>query len=368
MGARRTHIIMRTYICITTLALLLVASDALPAQETAISAVVPETEFEEATPACTVAFLKSVKDSGKTGSCIESAKKGGLRHIQFAVTVPSHCTSSKRCGVIVNTHGQGMNGKAMEGSTGVAAAALKGEKFIVLAPEDADSNWEFHTTMAQESDDASLINHFVSTTIRTFKDIVDKNHVHAMGFSQGGLMTAELLCKFSKQYCSTSLVAMPPTFELSPPGQYLNLPSCFNTALGGKGPQVERSMMFQMNTNKDPYFFGCPDKGVGVFKRSVASVKALYGMKGAGEKLSKGPGVDWTRYKNKAGITFEAAAYDFTSTPITHLGGHCIPFKGVKLTGLDTGMKCGNKKADGFVSGYTWSMETIKFFKAHPCK
>jgi len=258
-----------------------------------------------------------------------------------------------------------MNGRGMEHITGVADAALKGEKFIVISPTDADGNWEVGKVgkfMGHESDDAALISHFVSKTINTFKDIVDKKHVHAMGFSMGGMMTIMLLCKYPKLFCSTSQVASVPTFEVRIPhwGIYVpGAPTCFRP--GGPGTQPPRSMMYQISADeKDPYFSG---QASNAFKKSLASVKAIYGMTGVkGTKLSKGPGVDWTRYQI-GGVTLEAATYDFTSSN-TEDKGHCVPTKGDKKS---MNWKCGNEKDDGVVSGYTWSMEAIKFFKANPC-
>merc|ERR1711998_676967 len=96
---------------------------------------------------------------------------------------------------------------------------------------------------------------------------------------------------------------------------------------------------------------------------TTSAVKAIYGMSGNGEKLSKGPGVDWTRY-TAGGLTFEAASYKFVNSA-NWLAGHCIPVKD-KQNAPAASAWCGADAA-GDVSGYTWGEEAIKFFEAHPC-
>merc|ERR1711907_97051 len=95
--------------------------------------------------------------------------------------------------------------------------------------------------------------------------------------------------------------------------------SCFT----GTGPAHKHSILFHQSPY-DPYFANTHGKDI--FANAVSEVKAIYGMSGDGEKLSKGNGVDWTRY-TAGGLTFEAASYKFSNGD-GYLDGHCLPLKG----------------------------------------
>ena len=259
-----------------------------------------------------------------------------------------------------------MNSQTIEVSTGVKAAALAGKKYIVINPEDYDSNWEFRS-MGQH-DDAALIGEFLTKALEVYEDIVDTNRVHSTGFSAGAISTYSLLCKHSDKICSVAGIGFNPLMQFlyvtsNPPRYFPGLQVCFNQAMGGTGPTHKRSIMVQQST-KDPYFQA---QAKNAMENTVTAVKDIYGMSGDGKKLSKGAGVDWTRYTG-GGVTFEAASYEFSNGDDL-LKGHCIP---VKDTQTSTAMKYPNSvfcgaDAAGNAAGYTWGEEVIKFFEAHPC-
>jgi poly(3-hydroxybutyrate) depolymerase len=305
-------------------------------------------------PPCTKASLTAGGQSGSMFQCSGPGPRGG--HINYEITVPTHCTSASKCGVIINTHGQTMTAAHQEAETGVRAAALSGKKFIVINPEDADSAWEFKAL--GQNDDAQLVGEFIfEKALPVFEDIVDRNRIHAMGFSAGAITSYLLLCKYSQHVCSVAGVGMTPQLEMT----YFNaggLPTCFNTNLGGTGPTHKRSISIHAGTT-DHYFQGHAKNSL---PHAVSMVKSLYGISSDGEKLSKGAGVDWTRY-TKGKLTLEAAAYDFNAPGAA--GGHCIPKKGVAFP--EEGSAACGKDSAGDVSAYSWGVEALKFLEANPC-
>jgi poly(3-hydroxybutyrate) depolymerase len=325
----------------------------------------PAPPVQSSKPApCTEALLQSEGASGSTFSCSGPGPHG--HYITYDITVPSHCTSSSKCGVILNIHGQGMNSRSMEVQTGVSAAALAGKKYIVIAPSDYDNTWEF-AAMGQHND-AALIHDFLTKALEVYKDIVDTNRVHSTGFSAGAINSYQLLCANSDKICSVAAIGFNPIGEFvyfNAPGSpyFPGLHTCFNPHAGGTGPAHKRSIMVQQGT-LDPYYQG---KAKNAMANTVTAVKALYGMSGDGEKLSKGNGVDWTRY-TAGGLTFEAASYKFSNGD-GYLDGHCLPLKGTQgspAMRFPKSVYCG-ADANGDVAGYTWGEEAIKFFEAHPC-
>jgi len=369
---------------IAILATLIAAAAAAPVSEDTIvpesveEAAIPEIFAQEsggpavapaaAAPPCTDERLRSGGASGSTFRCSGPGPRNG--HINYDITVPKHCTSANKCGLIVNIHGQGMNAAQMEADTGVAAAALAGKKYIVIAPDDTDASWELGAIGGH--DDAQLMGEFaLEKAMKIYKDKVDTNRIHATGYSMGAINSYVLLCKFSAKICSAAGIAFNPQVEHTDPatGHYVpGVPTCFNSHMGGKGPTHKRSLMVHLGT-KDPYFAG---QAKNALQNTVSMVKSIYGMSGDGEKLNKGPGVDWTRYTHNK-LTFEAASYKFTN-PLGWLSGHCVPKKGEsssKITqywGSVMGtILCGND-SDGDVSAYSWGKEAIKFLEAHPCK
>jgi poly(3-hydroxybutyrate) depolymerase len=351
-----------------------VPEDGVVPESTKVDTVAPLAPFappelltqQSSEPApCTEELMHSEGASGSLFTCSGPGPRDG-HYITYDITVPSHCTSSSKCGVILNIHGQGMNKDSMEYHTGVSAAALAGKKYIVIAPSDFDSTWEF--AAFGQHNDAALIHDFLEMALEVYEDIVDTDRVHSTGFSAGAINSFQLLCENSDKICSVAGIGFNPLGEFlywNSPGTpyYAGMQTCFNPHLGGTGPDHKRSMMVQQGT-VDPYFVG---QASNALANTVTAVKGIYGMSGDGEKLSKGDGVDWTRYTG-GGVTFEAVSYTFSNGDGT-LNGHCLPKEGLQDSSAvhyPASVFCGSD-ADGHVSAYTWGEEAIKFFEAHPC-
>jgi len=340
----------------------IVAVSALPTPDD----IVPETKMSEESsaaapaPPCSTELLTR----GKSGKTIRCSGPGHPHHILYDITVPSHCTRSHKCGVIINTHGQENSAESHEAHTGIKAAALKGKKYIVINPEDPTTLWGLR--QFGQADESKAIGDFVfNEALDVYKDVVDFNRIHTTGFSAGAILSYDLLCRYSEKICSTAGIGFNPQMEANihtPHGwvHMSHLKTCFNLRAGGKGPKHKRSLMVHTNTVSDPYFEG---KASNSFNNAVHYVKTLYGIEGDGEKRKMGAGVDWTRYKTKTGVTFEAANYKYTN-PSPKLRGHCIVAKRV-ASPLGT-LFCGPDSDDNMPQ-YTWGDEVLKFFEANPC-
>jgi len=330
-----------------------VAVNCLPADP---SAVVPESTLstKAASPddlgEC---FPSTLKIKGKEHNIL-------CRGIRYYVFVPKKCALHS-CGLIMDIHGYGMTAKSMEN---LDYLTKWGKEYITIRPEDGvDKNWG-----TKQWDDLHKIEAFLRAAITMLR--VDKRRVHVSGFSQGGFLTFNLLCRASDVICSIAPIGIPSDGKYV--GGYLNGyvldPSARkhkNCFVNGKGPKVKRSIMYQQG--KHDCFFQ-----ESTFHQTVSTIKHIYGLSSDYKKLSKGKGVDWKRYK-KGAIKFEAALYNYKvnlkwpsanlqgQPEIWQVAGHCIP--STKRKGKPNDMiSCGNK------NGYTWGEEVLRFFRANKCQ
>jgi len=303
-------------------------------------------------------------------------KKGGVRtfctkgSIGYVITKPKHCTKKSKCGIILNIHGGDpsmKNPKRVAGleqqQMGLAKAALKGKKYIVINPDHPKYWWN--------QKDAAKIVSMLKLTMKALGGIVNKRRIHSAGFSQGGMTSWNILCLASDTICSISALGGAPNGLQRPLGPHGLMPfvhtdplarnTCW-TGKGRKGPATPRSAMLQIGRH-DPIVSMGP--GRHTFAKSVALVKKSYGMKGKGKKIKAGMGVDWTRY-SKGSINFEAVEYPYVNMNyrVGGLWGHCAPTKGVAHP--HTRAHCG-AALFGAVSEYSWGDKTIEFFEKNPC-
>jgi len=296
---------------------------------------------------------------------VTSVEKGGIgdNMFSFVETVPAKCSSTNKCGLIMDIHGSKMNAKMQEQSTHI----LKyGDDYINIRPQISTMDW-----MTDHFEGLHIVEAYLREAVTKHAAILDTSRIHVTGFSMGGFMAFNLLCLASDIICSIASVSVPPDGVYSSgvgyvmPGFVLN-PSARgykNCFVDGSGPNFKRSIMYQQG--KYDLFFSPAS-----FSKNVASMKELYGFTGSGEKLNKGQGVDWTRY-SKEDVNIETAMYDF-KTSLSAAGwppgttwyyrGHCIPSKMQSGDPNNGGMNCGNEH------GYNWGEEVVNFFKANHCK
>merc|ERR1711939_654981 len=347
-----------------------VAVSCLPA----VDDVVPEsvqTQLEE--------VLSNTRKAPKKQSCLTQKVMKQLMNnkgktqmipcddIQYYVTVPKKCSPKSRCGLIMDIHGWAMDAQWEEASDYLAKWS---KEYIVVQPQEGvDKNWESGAGGSQQWDDLHKLEAFLRGAAKAFEYqwILDNKRVHVAGFSQGGFLTYNLLCRASDLICSIAPLGMPSAGKFVGGGAakaYYNTgysldPSARehkNCFVDGTGPNHMRSIMYHQG--KYDCFFA-----ESTAKNTVATIKHLYGMKDVkGKHLSKGKGVDWTRY-SKGSINFEHALYDYQSSVVEMgmaLQGHCFPST-LRKGQPKIGGTCGRK------DGYTWGDEVLKFFRANPC-
>lgn len=238
------------------------------------------------------------------------------------------------------------------------------EEYITIRPEEVKNHadWSGNGGGSGDWDDLHDIESFLRLYVDTEDAMVDRSRVHVAGFSQGGFLTWNLLCRASDLICSIAPLGIPATGKYR--GGYLNghqlMPSAgghSNCWTDGTGPQHERAIMYHQG--KHDCFFNA-----GTFEESVDKVKAIYGMQNTDAvELDKGEGVDWKRY-SKGSINFETALYDYKTDISAPNGmkpaGHCIPST-LKPGQPNYLLSCGVE------DGYTWGEAVLEFFKANPC-
>lgn len=313
---------------------------------------------------CTEHRMHEGAFTGATFECTED-------NVNYHITVPSHCTTDKPCGVIVDVPGWLTSRVWQEQATGITARALEGKKFMVIQPEDRDLSWAHQ---GADKGDHKKIEAFLRKSLKVYADILDKNHVHVMGFSQGGKMTWFLSCTASDIVCSTAPHAMTPGFAQKIPFiTGFEIPdsdmSCYTD---GKGPATLRSSMWLVG-NQDSFF------SHDHIEHGINTLKSVYGVTGDGTAVDDvGSGVDWKRYPSRSGVMLEVAVHDFKgnadiknpypSPPfpaVVSIGGHCYPKKGQGLHKY-MGLACGPAD-NGEVAGFTYGDKAIEFFEAHGC-
>lgn len=278
--------------------------------------------------------------------------------IHYYVTVPLKCNAATKCGVIMDIHGYSMNAAWEEKSDHITEWS---KEYITIRPEEVANHmdWSGDSGGSSNWDDLHDIESFLRLYVEKEDAMVDRSRVHVAGFSQGGFLTFNLLCRASDLICSIAPLGMPATGKYS--GGHYNGHQLMATARGhsncwidGKGPEHKRSIMYHQG--KHDRFFD-----VGTFEDSVEKIKDLYGMQNTDAiELAQGEGVDWKRY-SKGSINFETALYDYKLVYDAYdLAGHCFPST-LKPPQPYFWFNCGVE------DGYTWGEAVLKFFKANPC-
>merc|ERR1719498_44732 len=240
------------------------------------------------------------------------------KNIEYSITIPSQCVlGDVKCGLIMDIHGWGMTSKMQEAADYIDKYA---DNYIYIRPSEADfahfadwskSGWE----------DLKNLENFLREAVKVYDKVLDRNRIHVAGFSQGGFLSYNLLCRASDVICSIAPLGIPcdgiyadgymAGADLTK--QMKGHKNCFYDTNSG-GPSIPRSIMH--HHGKYDFLFG-----PSTFKRSVSIVKSLYNIEDEGETVNVG-GVDWKRYK-KGNIVFETAHYDAKSDsniPGTEIG------------------------------------------------
>jgi poly(3-hydroxybutyrate) depolymerase len=228
------------------------------------------------------------------------------------------------CGLIVDLHG--LTGTAEVADAHTRLRALGPPRgYIVLQPT---SPGELHEWSSGMFDDA--VWSFAQAARDRFG--VDRDRVHVMGFSQGGMMTLRLLCDHADEIASVA-------------------PAAGGGCFGGGAPAVPRPILYTHGT-ADPIV----DFGFGVAVRDGAI--ASYGLDDA-ETFGQGALYTATRWRGDGGeVLLEFWQHDFTAPPLFgfyEVGGHCLPgpISEQEFRCRDEGQ-------------FDHTLEVLRFFDEHP--
>merc|ERR1711904_396237 len=103
----------------------------------------------------------------------------------------------------MDIHGYGMDAQMEEASDYIAKWS---KEYIVIQPQEGvDKDWSSGGPAGSyQWDDLHKLEAFLRGAAKVFKRerILDDNKVHVAGFSQGGFLTFNLLCRASDLICS----------------------------------------------------------------------------------------------------------------------------------------------------------------------
>jgi len=249
--------------------------------------------------------------------------------ITYTVSVPPAC--AKGCGLVLDVHGATMDSTMEDANTAMRALGAQ-YGFVVVQPNanpaPPTSSWNPVT------DDAKVFAFLQSALIAW---TVDPKRVHMTGFSQGGMMTFRFLCAHAAVFASMAPAA----------GD-----GCTFTA--NDSPSQEVPLLY-MHGTKDALI---------VFNVNAIPQRneVVTGWKmGAGQQIAGDASYQRTRYLSPTGTPFEFLQHDYSAASLV-LSGHCYP--GSTDPGGATGQLF--SFACTQTTAFTWGVEVMKFFVAHP--
>lgn len=249
--------------------------------------------------------------------------------ITYTVSVPPAC--AKGCGLVLDVHGATMDATMEDANTAMRALGAQ-YGFVVVQPNanpaPPQSSWN------PVADDPKVFAFLQSARIAW---TIDPKRVHMTGFSQGGMMTFRFLCKHADVFASMAPAAGTGcTFGVNDaPSQEVPLLYMHGT----------KDALIYFNVNAIPQ------------RNQVVTGWAM----GAGQPIAGDTNFQRTRYLSAGGTPFEFLQHDYAAaTPV--ISGHCYPGS------ADPGGAKGQlfSFACAGTSAFTWGVEVMKFFVAHP--
>jgi poly(3-hydroxybutyrate) depolymerase len=223
--------------------------------------------------------------------------------LDMTLSVPQACTAAgSSCGLILQFHGIALKGVVQERNTNLQRLAAEGDvPFVVLTPTAAVQGPIRRFLTA----DTERIRSVALEAVQ--KLALNPNRVHVEGFSQGGGLAIDFVCRFSDMLASASVVApaglgQPELLEAN----------CFQGGMGPKLPiQITQGSQDEL---VDP-----------------ASTSALLDRILAANGLDRTQGtvidmaerITQTRFMSTQGTEIQFIAHEFDGASVGV--GHCIP-------------------------------------------
>jgi len=277
----------------------------------------------------------------------------------FLLTLPSFSACPDSIGLIVDMHGYTMSGLMQDANTNTGSYGTE-RCFIVFHPT-ANGNPGVSTHWNPKPDHANVID-FIKELIDDPVLRVDKDRIHAMGFSEGGFATWNLLCLAPELFCSIAPLSAS-GLDVWGNGYGQN---CFEST----GPATERSIA---------YFSGVsdPQASIALARQQKQNVLNRYDLPSASEpeQLEGRMEVEYS-FDNSSNndLTFLYVEFDYEGNLYEDQASHCFPTLGVKNDGSST---CNSGRPFYTIAGednhqccapdFTWSEMAVDFFVEHPC-
>ncbi len=254
--------------------------------------------------------------------------------VTFKLTVPADCLD-QACGLILDVHGALMNGD-MESEETELDRLGRDNGYISIHPTAVVANGNPLWNIGP--DNAVLVD-FVERVVAAFH--VDEKRVHMTGFSQGGVLTWQLICQNPGLFAS----AAPAAAALGSSSDATGI------CAGGTMPDPALPILFLHGTTDElsPY-------SVALLQRDT--IVRAWDLQQE-EVVQSDDTHTWTRYTNEGENHFEFIEHDYESDARLNaiLGGHCYP-----------GSRSGGGLACEQDAAFHWGEAAMQFFLDHPKK
>ncbi len=250
--------------------------------------------------------------------------------IRYDVEVPPACVAGG-CGLVLDVHGMTMSAEMEDANSGMRALGVK-HGFVVVQPNanpaPPQSSWK------PESDDAK-VHTFLLAALDAYA--IDRDRVHMMGFSQGGMMSSRFLCTHAELFASMAPMAGT---------------GC--TFFGTNTPSREVHVLY-VHGKTDAvvaYSQGTTQRDAMIAKWSMTKDVVV----------STDASHVYTRYKSPKGTVLEFIEHEYEAKSFT-LRGHCYPGS-TDLNGGATGQLVGFGCVE--TTPFVWGDLAMQFFRDHP--
>ncbi|MBS2011551.1 MAG: hypothetical protein JST00_01455 [Deltaproteobacteria bacterium] len=266
------------------------------------------------------------------------------------VSIPDACTKPG-CGLITEIHGDTGTGALMDAHTNLIALG-KGKGFVVVAPSGRP--WPGGPGNTWAPDDDEKVVRIIQKVAEVFRTDPKRNHL--TGFSRGGFVVWRLLCKHADLWASVA----PATAGSGPGGGCNGVAevSCpFDASQANGMPKAEVPIVFLVGRTDTPVPYGCTSR---IRDQAIAAW-------GLSTKATVASDAKYThqRWSNAKGTVLETFEHSYETEPTGPWGsskGHCFPGSTMDPFAPQYAVPCKLPNA------FTWGVEVMKFFEAHPKK